>query len=212
MEFPRAARNGIIYVLLILAFGVAVPASKGVGFFDPTLLAAYACLGTVFAGPLAAQKFQNRPASFFQALGWIAKAVSIGELLTIAMLACGAATVFFTSPIFFPPDLQNLGYALLLGCAASLALASLAAWVATEFSATVARMTLRLIFLGLLALFYLHAQWLPDVAARGILISLMAAATFAMLLRRNLAQPRDQPRDQPRGQPPDPQPAGPKSA
>ena len=45
-------------------------------------------------------------------------------------------------------------------------------------------MALRLIFLGLLLLFYLRGQWLPDVAEPGILISLMAAATFLLLLLR----------------------------
>ncbi len=183
----RAARNGVIYVLLILAFGVAVPAGKGLGFFDPTLLAAYACLGTVFAGPSAAHKFAQRPASFGQAMRWIVRAVLFGELVAIAMLACGTATVYYRNRLaFFPPDLETLGYSLLLGLAASLALASMAAWVTVEFSAGAARMALRLIFLGLLALFYLRGQWLPAVAGQGILFSVMGAAVFLMLLRQRL--------------------------
>jgi hypothetical protein len=189
MEIPRkrAARNGVIYALLILAFGVAVPAGKGLGFFEPSLLAAYACLGTIFAGPFAAQKFERRPASLAQAIGWIARAVLLGELIAMAMLASGTATVFLMNrAAFFPPDLETLGYSILLGWAASLALASLAAWITAEFSAGVARMALRLIFLGLLVLFYLRGQWLPTVAGRGILISSMAAATFLMLLRQRL--------------------------
>src|SRR5580658_305102 len=150
----RAVRNGVIYVLLILVFGIAVPASKGLGFFDPTMLSAYACLGTVFAGPFAAHRIEKRPASFGQAVGWILKAVFFAELLAIAMLACGVATVFYGSvAAFFPPDGEVLASSLLLGLAASLALASLSAWITAEFSAGAARMALRLIFLGLLALF-----------------------------------------------------------
>lgn len=189
MEIQRVARNGVIYVLLILAFGVAVPASKGLGFFDSSLLSAYACLGTVFAGPAAAQKFEKRPASMAQALGWIGKAVLFGELLAIAMLACGTVTVFeLNRAAFFPPDVESLGYSLLLGLTASLALASLAAWVTAEFSAGVARMALRVVFLALLALFYFRGRWLPTVAETGTLISLMAAATFLALLRQRLVK------------------------
>jgi hypothetical protein len=189
MQIPRAARNGVIYALLILVFGVAVPASKGLGFFDPALLSAYACLGTVFAGPLAAHKFEKRPASFGQAAEWIVRAVLLGELVAIAMLACGVATVFYTSQGgFFSPDLESLTDSVALGAAASLALASLAAWITAEFSAGAARMVLRLILLGLLVLFYLRGQWLPAVTGPGILISLMAAATFLMLLRQRLKQ------------------------
>jgi hypothetical protein len=190
IKIKRAARNGVIYVLAILAFGVTVPAGKGLGFFDPALLAAYACLGTVFAGPFAAQEFEKRPASFGQAAGWIVRAALFGELLAIAMLACGVATVFYMNrTAFFPPDIEALASSLLLGLAASLALASLAAWATVEFSGGAARMALRLIFLGLLALFYLRGRWLPDVAEPGILISLTAAAVFLMLLRRSLGKP-----------------------
>jgi hypothetical protein len=183
-------RNSIIYVLLILAFGVAVPAAKGLGFFDPTLLAAYACLGTIFAGPAAAQKFEERPASFGQAMRWILRAVLFGELIAVAMLACGVATVYYTSRGgFFSPDLVTLGYSLWLGLAACLALASLAAWVTLAFSAGAARMTLRAIFVGLLVLYYLRGAWLTDVAGPGILICLITAAMFAMLLRHTLRKP-----------------------
>ena len=186
----RAARNAVIYVLLILVFGVAVPASKGLGFFDPTMLSAYACLGTVFAGPFAAHRMEQRPASFGQAAGWILKAVFFAELLAVAMLACGVATVYYRSvAAFFPPDSEVLAYSLSLGLAASLALASLSAWFTVEFSARAARMALRVIFLGLLALFYLRGRWLPVVIEPGILISLMAAATFLMLLRHSLRKP-----------------------
>src|ERR1700722_14518942 len=104
MKIARPVRNGVIYILLILVFGVAVPASKGLGFFDSTLLSAYACLGTVFAGPLAAHKFEQRPASIWQAVGWIAKAVLFGELLATVMLGCGVATVYYRSAAAFLPD------------------------------------------------------------------------------------------------------------
>jgi hypothetical protein len=189
IQIKPAVRNGVIYALLILAFGVAIPASKGLGFFDTTLLSAYACLGTVFSGPAAAQAFEQRPESFGQAVGWIARAVLFGELLAIAMLACGVATVYYVSVAFFPPDSETLASSLLLGLAASVALASLAAWVAVEFSTGAARMALRLILLGLVAMFYLRGGWLQSVTWPGILISLTASAVFLALLRRGLSKP-----------------------
>jgi hypothetical protein len=180
-------RNAAIYVLVLLVFGVAVPRAKGLGFFDPALLSAYACLGTVFAGPIAAKAFEGRPASLGQALGWIARAALFGEAIAAAMLACGIATVFVLNrAAFFPPDLESLAYSMLLGLAGCFALASLAGWVTVQFSAGVARMAMRTVFVGLLALMYLHGQSLPDVTGAGILISTMVSIAFVLLLRRSL--------------------------
>ena len=132
--------------MVILLFGVVVPAGKGVGFFDPVLLAAYACLGIVFAGPAAAQAFETRPASLGQALHWIVRAALFGEGLAVVMVACGVGTVFVMQRGFiFPPDVVSLAYAVGLGTAASLALAALAGWVRIQFSARAARMALRVI-------------------------------------------------------------------
>ena len=180
-------RNAILYLMVILAFGVAVPASKGLGFFDPVLLSAYASLGIVFSGPAAAQAFEKRPDSLGQAMKWIVKAVLFGELLAVSMLACGIGTVYLRNrAAFFPPDLESLAYAALLGLAASLAFASLAAWVAIAFSPAAARTAMRLVLLGLLALFYLRGRWLPGVVEIGTLACLGAAGIFLVLLRRGL--------------------------
>jgi hypothetical protein len=168
---------------------VAVPASKGLGFFDPVLLAAYACLGIVFAGPAAAQAFERRPDSLGQALQWIVKAALFGELLAVAMLVCGVGTVYARSRgAFFPPDLETLAYAVSLGMAASLALGALAAWVTIQVSAGAARMVLRGVFLVLVVLFYLKGRWLPDVLEMGTLLSLLGAGVFVALLRLSLAK------------------------
>jgi hypothetical protein len=182
-------RNALAYLLAILAFGVAVPAVKGLGFFDPALLSAYACLGTVFAGPLAARECESRPASLSQALRRIVRAALFGQGIAVAMIACGIATVFFANRAsFFPPDLETLGDSLLMGLAGCFALASLAAWVTIAFSAGVARMAMRGVFLGLLALLYFRGRNLPDAAEAGIAVSLIAAISFILLIRRSLSQ------------------------
>src|SRR5579863_1798501 len=123
-------RNAVTYLVVLLLFGMAVPAAKGLGFFDPVLLSAYACLGIVFAGPAAAQAFETRPASLAVAMRWIVKSALFGEGIALAMVASGLTTVYVTNrAVFFPPDLESLGYALLLGLSGSLALAALAGWV-----------------------------------------------------------------------------------
>lgn len=188
VQSQGAVRNAIIYGMVIVAFGIAVPAAKGLDFLDPVLLSAYACLGIVFAGPAAAKAFEKRPTSLAQAVKWIAKAVLLGESVAVAMLACGVATVYERNrAAFFPPDLESLAYAALLGLAGSLALASLGALVSLTFSPGAARMTMRLTFLGLLALFYLRGRWLPNVAEIGTLVCLFFAGAFVLLLKQTLA-------------------------
>jgi hypothetical protein len=187
-------RTKLTYVVVILIFGVAVPASKGLGFFDPVLLAAYACLGIVFAGPAAAKAFERTPESLGQAVQWIVKAALFGELLAVTMLICGVGTVYARSRgVFFPPDLQSLAFALSLGMAASLALGALAGWVTVQISSGAARMVMRGIFLALVALFYLKGRWLPDVLEIGTLLCLVGAGILIVLLRFSLARRAAQP-------------------
>jgi len=188
MDTPRAGSNIAIYIGVILAFGVALPLAKGLGFLDPLLLSAYACLGIVFAGPAAAKAFENHPASAIQAIGWVLKAVLFGEAVALAMLACGIGTVYLRNrAVFFPPDLESLAYAALLGLAASLALASLSAWTVLQFSAGAARMLMRVVFLALLALFYLRGRWLPQIYFTGTFYCLALTGVFLLLMKRRLS-------------------------
>ncbi len=192
MGSTRAIANGLTYVGVILVFGVAVPAGKGIGFFDPVLLAAYACLGIVFAGPASAQAFEQSPASMAQALGWIVKAALFGELLAVAMVGCGVATVYLTAHGYvFPPDLALIASAVGLGLAASLALAALAGWMRIRLTAGAARIALRMVYLALVALFYFKGRWLPAVVAQATVFSLLAAVLFVLLLRMRLAIPAE---------------------
>jgi hypothetical protein len=182
-------RNALTYLVVLLLFGMAVPAAKGLGFFDPVLLAAYACLGIVFAGPAAAQAFEKRPASLAQAVQWIAKAAAFGELLAIAMVACGIGTVYVTHRGYvFPPDLESLAFAVLLGLAGSLTVASLAAWVTVQVSSQASRRALRAVYVGLVALFYFKGRWLPSVVEIGTVVCLLATGVLVLLLRLRLAR------------------------
>jgi hypothetical protein len=188
-NLSRYIRSAFIYVVLLIAFGVFLPWRKGLDFFDTALLSAYACLGVVFSGPAAAQAFENRPESMRQALAWIAVAVGFGEAIAVAMLACGLLTVRLTSTYLpFGPDVASLADALLLGLTASVALASLGAWVALRFSAGAARLALRIVLLLLVVAFFLRSRSLPEVAVPGAIVAAGAAILFLLLLRGTLRE------------------------
>jgi len=178
----------LIHVILIAAFGILLPWWKGVDFLDPVMLSAYASLGILFAAPVSVAAFaQGRPGSFAEALARIAIAVIYAELMTVAMLAAGLITVYSKTHFPLPPDLETLGMAAVFGIALSGALAAIAGWITLRFSAAAARGALRIIFLGLLALFFFRSRWLPDVAGAGALLSLIVAAGAIAAIRRTLA-------------------------
>lgn len=186
MDQANRARfqNSLSYLLLLLAFGIVVPYLKGLEFFNPQLMSAYACMGTIFSGPMVAQSFRNKPSGFGQAAQWIVQAVLWGELIIAAMLGCGILTVYLTHlhRVFFPPDVPSLAVSCGLGVAISLAIAASAGWLTVQFSSGVARIGLRVIFLGLVALFFFRGQWLPLTAGPGTLIALALTAVFLALL------------------------------
>jgi glycopeptide antibiotics resistance protein len=65
-------------------------------------------------------------------------------------------------------------------------MAAIAGWMTLRFSSGVARVALRIIFLGLLLLFFSRSRWLPDVAGIGVLLSLAVAAGAVVAIRRCL--------------------------
>jgi hypothetical protein len=186
-SIARYARSALIYAVLLIAFGVFLPWRKGLDFFDPALLSAYACMGIIFAGPAAAQAFENRPESVPQALAWIATAAGFGEAIAVAMLACGLLTVRLSVPVLpFGPDVASLANSLVLGLTASVALAALGAWVAVRFSLGAARVVLRLLLLILAAAFFLKSRSLPEAASTAAIFSACAAVLFLVLLLSSL--------------------------
>jgi hypothetical protein len=178
----------LTYLVLVVAFGVVVPRMKGIEFFNPQLMSAYACIGMVFAGPAAAEAFRSKPDSMGEATRRILRSVLFGELISVAMLLCGILTVYLTHlhSVFFLPDLPQLATAEALGLTGSLALAALAGWLSLRFSSGAARLALRIIFLGLVALFFFRGQWLPETAGVGALIALAVSALLFGLLSAGL--------------------------
>src|ERR1700675_3178918 len=90
---PGKIQVWLIHAALLGVLGIYLPWRKGFGFLDPVLSTAYACMGVLFAAPVAAQAFSgDRPESMMQALARILIAVIYGECIALGMLAIGLAT------------------------------------------------------------------------------------------------------------------------
>ncbi len=176
-----------MHLALLAAFGIWIPQWKGVDFLDSPVLGAYACLALIFAGPAAAQAFpEGISSSFGQANARILVSVLYGELVALALLGAGIATVYLTHRGGFvpTPDWESLAKSALFGWSASVMLAALAAWVAVRFSRGTAVICLRLVFFGLLILFYYRGQSLPEVGLSGAASCLAMAGLFILMLKK----------------------------
>jgi hypothetical protein len=69
----------------------------------------------------------------------------------------------------------------------SLAVSTAAVCLSVRVSPRAAKTGVRLVFLGLLAAFYLRSGWLPTVALRGAGIALLASILFFLGLQAILA-------------------------
>lgn len=170
-------------------FGILIPYWKGADFFDPAITAAYACIGALFSGPAAAQAFSaSRPQSMRDACLRAGKAILYGEGLAVTFLAIGTATVGLSrGGRWMLPELDVLAETGLLGLAGTMAVAAWAGWAALRFSQTVARLMMRVLFLGLLIAFFYNARRLTDIALPGTTACIAAAAVAALLLRREVS-------------------------
>jgi hypothetical protein len=177
-----------VYLLLIGIFGVFLPWQKGQDFLDSVMLGAYACLGVVFAASAAASPFEKNPTTG-KALARVVISVLYGELVAGAMLVLGLITVYLLhwGRIVVGPDLRSLAECSALGLTLSLAVSTAAVWLSVRFSTGAAKGAVRVVFLGLLAAFYLRSGWLPTIALRGAGIALLASILFFLVLRATLA-------------------------
>ena len=180
-------RSILLHLALLAAFGVWVPRMKGLDFLDSQVLAAYACLGLIFAAPAAAQAFSDTDApSFQQAKARIFVAVLYGEVIGLALLGAGIATVYWMHRGRYVPTLDwpGLAKSVLFGLGATAALASMAAWLTVKFSRRVAMICLRLAFFGLLVLYFYRGQSLEEAGLSGAVAGLAAAGLFVSLLKK----------------------------
>ena len=195
LGFARGAgyRALLLNLAILFVFGFVFPWKKGLDFPDPVIITAYCCLGVLFAAPATAQACAQEPPQTMAAAGArIFWCVVYGEIMAIAMLAGGIATfnVAHWQGQLMLPDFPTLAPALALGLTGSTALCSAAAWIALRFSAGAARGALRVMFLGLLVLFFFYSRWLPDVAGTAAWICFAVSVGLLVALRTRMEAAR----------------------
>jgi hypothetical protein len=182
-------RTMLVHVAVVAVFGVFLPWWLGVQFLDPVTIAAYSCLGVLFAAPAAAQAFAGeKPRLMSEAVTRIVLAALYGEMMAIAILIAGFTTILLTpARAFLTLDFTSLAQASALGLSGSIAIAAIAALIGMLLPPGASRMALRVIFLGLLMLFFFRSRWLPDVEVTGSLLCLAAAIGSLAALRYLIA-------------------------
>jgi len=180
-------RSILLHFALLVAFGIFVPRMKGLDFLDSRVLAAYACLGLIFSAPATAQAFEGSAApSFAEAGARIVISVAYGEIVALALLGGGMATIYVTNRGHYvpTPDWPSVGKSILFGFGAAAMLASIAAWLTLRFSRKIAMICLRLAFFGALVLFYYKGQSLPDVGMAWVVACIAFAGIFLTLVKK----------------------------
>jgi hypothetical protein len=164
------ARQALIILFVVIAFGILVPIYKGFGFLDARIIAAYACLALLFVAPasaeLAATQGKSAPAS--TVLGRIAIIVAWGWGMTVLILGTAVVTLNIANPGgtrrggFIAPPPQFVAAVLVFSLSASVAIALLGAVLARRLSAAAIKNILRTAFLAVLLTLALGSRFLPE--------------------------------------------------
>ena len=160
------ARQALIILFTVLAFGILVPWYKGFTFLDPRMIAAYGWLAMLFVAPASAEAFAGAPASESRGatLGRLAMLIAFGWGVTVLVLLTGLATLnlaYWHGALITPPG-ELFVAVLLCSLAACAAVGTLSAVLARNLPARVVKNILRFTFLLVLLAFAFSAR-LPDV-------------------------------------------------
>ena len=155
------ARQALVILMVVIAFGILVPIYKGFGFLDPRILTAYACLALLFVAPASAELAAADSAAL---LGRIAIIVAWGWGVTVLILGTAIVTLNVVGRRggFVAPPLEFLASILVFSLSASIAIAMLGAVLARRFSSTGVKTILRTAFLVILLAFAFGARFLPE--------------------------------------------------
>ncbi len=160
------ARQALVILFVVVAFGILVPIYKGLGFLDPRIIAAYACLALLFVAPASAELAgtQGRDAAASAVLARIAIIVAWGWGITVLILATAIVTLNVMSPRggFLVPPTVFLSAILTFSLSASTAIALLGAVLARRFSAAQVKNILRAVFLIVLLMLAFGSRFLPE--------------------------------------------------
>jgi hypothetical protein len=168
------ARQAVVILFTVLAFGILVPWYKGFTFLDPRILLAYALLALLFVAPASAESAAahtskqveegggaSPPAGILRRIGLV---VAYGWGVSLLILITALATLnltYWRGAVLVPPAaffFATLAFSL----TASFAVAILSGVLARRFSAGGIKSILRFGFLGLLLALALSNRFLPE--------------------------------------------------
>ena len=168
------ARQAVVILFTVLAFGILVPWYKGFTFLDPRILLAYAMLALLFVAPASAESAAaytskqaeeggdaSAPAGVLSRIGLV---VAYGWGVSVLILITALATLNLTNwrgAVLVPPA-AFFSATLVFSLAASFAVAILSGVLARRFSAGGIKSILRFGFLGLLLALALSNRFLPE--------------------------------------------------
>ncbi len=166
------ARQALIILAVVIAFGVLLPIYKGFGFLDARILAAYALLALLFVAPASAELGATEAQAPVSALlGNMAIIVAWGWGITVLILGTAIVTLNVVARRggFLSPRVTFLAAILTFGLAASIAVAMLGAALARRFSAAQVKTILRALFLLVLLAAVFGPRVLPEPVTLAIL-------------------------------------------
>ena len=161
------ARQALVILIVVAAFGVLVPLYKGFGFLDSRIIAAYACLALLFVAPASAElaaAHGTSGSSETAILGRIAVIVAWGWGVTVLILATAIVTrnLVARGGGWLAPPWGFLTSVLTFSLSASIAIAILGAVLARRFSAAGVKSILRIGFLVILLAMIFGSRAFPE--------------------------------------------------
>lgn len=160
------ARQAVVILVVVAAFGVLVPLYKGIGFLDSRIVAAYACLALLFVAPASAELAAAHGKSVAPAavLGRIALIVAWGWGMTVVILVTAIVTLNLMARGggLLAPPWGFLASVLTFSLSASVAIAILGAVLARRFSAAGVKNILRIGFLTILLAMIFGSRVFPE--------------------------------------------------
>jgi len=164
------ARQAVVILFTVLAFGILVPWYKGFTFLDPRILMAYALLALLFVAPASAESAaahaskQSGERRTREVLGRVAVVVAYGWGVAVVILITALVTLNLANwrgGLIAPPA-SFLSAVLAFSLTASFAVATLSGVLARRFAAGGIKAILRFGFLGLLLVLALSNRLLPE--------------------------------------------------
>jgi hypothetical protein len=159
------ARQAVVILIVVAAFGILFPLYKGFGFLDSRILAAYACLALLFVAPasaeLAAAGKSSAPAAVIRRIAVI---IAWGWGITVVIIATAIVTLNLMSRSggWLAPPWGFLAAILTFSLSASAAIAMLGAVLARRFSAASVKNILRIGFLAILLAMVFSSRLFPE--------------------------------------------------